>query len=56
MIYYGNIARNVYFGNGGTNQRFHNIPTSPIILDFCVFLREGGGGYRNPAISEIDEW
>ena len=43
MIYYGNIAKKVYFGNGGTNQRFHNIATSPIILDFCyVFLRGGG--------------
>ena len=34
MIYYGNIAKNVYFGNGGIYQRFHNIATSPIILDF----------------------
>ena len=34
MIYYGNIAKNVYFGNGGTDQRFHCIPTYPIILDF----------------------
>ena len=46
MIYYGNIAKNVYFGN---DQRFHNIPTSPIILDFWyvlwyVYLR--GEGYQ----------
>ena len=34
VIYYGNIAKNVYLSNGGTNQRYYNISISPIILHF----------------------
>ena len=34
MIIYGDIAGNVYFGNGGTNQRFYDILRT---FDMCFW-------------------